>query len=200
MKQWLWPPKTGHLFVLALFFLVVSVFALRSNNLKMVEMRELVFVEDKNNGAIAERIDELRVYVYSRMNTSTTVELKYTYERAAEKAVAEAAKNAGSTENIFNGLPASCSASRDFSNITEPCVRDHINKRLKELGGENPRPVKVPDKRLFIYSFKAPLFSFDLAGISLLLAAGFGIAGVAVVAVRFIRNEVAFYKGDIDGL
>lgn len=198
--KWLWPPKTGHLFVAALLFGLIGVFALRSNNLKMVELRAAVFIEDQSNGQISERLDELRSYIYNHMNTSTTVELKYTYERAAQTAITAAASGIQQNVNIFDGLPASCSTSRDFSNITEPCVRDYINKRLQELGGDNPKPVNLPDKRLYTYSFKAPLFSFDLAGFSLLAAAISGITGGIIVCTRFVRNELAFYKGDIKGL
>ncbi len=199
--KWLWPPKTGHLFVIALILALIGVLALRGNNLRMVELREDVFAEDKKNGQISESLDVLRSYIYSHMNTSTEIELKYSYERQAQAAITAAANNGGQQNfNIFDGLPASCSTSRDFSNITEPCVRDYINKRLQELGGDNPRPVDLPDKRLFIYSFQAPLFSFDIAGICLLLSAVMGVSGATIIIIGFLRNEIAFYRGDINGL
>lgn len=185
----------------ALILALIGVLALRGNNLRMVELREDVFVEDNKNGQISESLDTLRAYIYSHMNTSTEVELKYSYERQAQAAITSAANSGGQQNfNIFDGLPAGCSTSRNFSNITEPCVRDYINKRLQELGGDNPKPVDLPDKRLYIYSFRAPLFSFDLAGISLLLSAVLGVSGATIILIGFLRNEIAFYRGDINGL
>jgi hypothetical protein len=48
---------------------VVSVFAMRANNLKMIELREQVFQADKEDGDVESALRELRSFVYGHMHT-----------------------------------------------------------------------------------------------------------------------------------
>lgn len=85
------------LFGLGLFFAVTALFALRQNNQKMIQLKQSVFSADEKNGDVEGALRNLRVFVYSHMNTNLAsgsnavrppIQLKYHYERlvAAEKA------------------------------------------------------------------------------------------------------------------
>lgn len=165
----------------------------------MADIREQVFIADEKNGDISKAIDTLRLFIYQHMNASTTVELKYSYERAVQKTLKEFEKSDGSGNNIFEDLPDDCNTG-EFVDSTAPCVQDYIDKRLKQIGGGNSEVMKLPDKRLYIYDFRSPLLSFDFAGWMLILSSISGLAATAWVIGKFIRDEVAFYKGDIEGL
>jgi len=197
--DWLWPPKSAHFFIAALLLGVVAIMNLRANNLKMVELRAAVFAADEAAVPVGEKLDSLRAYIYRHMNTSTEVQLKYSYQRKAQELIKKN-NNIASNVDIFDDLPPGCSVSQTFSNITDPCVRNHINKKLKEIGNHNPQPLILPDKRLYIYQFKAPLLSLDPAGLTLAAAIISGLTGCFMVVINFMRNELAFYRGDIDGL
>ena len=195
----LWPIKSWHFIVLAIVLAASGVVGLRNNNVRMAEIREDVFAADEAGEGIGASLDELRGFVFSHMNASTEVELKFTYERAAEAAIKEN-NNVTSNANIFEGLPSECGGSASFADSTDPCVRDFIDRRIAELGGENPTPTSLPDKNLYIYTFESPLLSLDFAGISLLLSLLSVFAAVGMIGWNFVKNELSFYTGDIEGL
>ena len=100
-----WPPKPWILMTVAVMFGVIGVFGLRNNNLQMVQLRDKVFVADKNNANLPEAMKDLQVFVFTHMNSSTKIELKYTYERAAEAAIKESSNITTGQGNIFDKLP-----------------------------------------------------------------------------------------------
>lgn len=181
-----------------MIFAAIGVFMLRANNLKMSEIRERVYIADEKNEGLSDAIDELRLFTYSHMNASTTIELKYSYERDVQKALKNVDNKSGGG-NIFDDLPADCEAGA-FVDRTAPCVQEYIDKRIREIGGGNSQVLKMPDKRLYVYDFKSPLLSFDTAGWMLILSSGSAITGAGWILARFIKDEIAFYKGDIEGL
>jgi hypothetical protein len=69
---------------------LLCILALRHNNIQMTRLRDAVYVADKNNGDVNGAIHDLRLYVYSHMNTNLSsshgnikppIQLKYTYQR-----------------------------------------------------------------------------------------------------------------------
>ena len=191
--------KPGYLFGLALIFAALGIFGLRSNNLKMADIREGVYIADEKNQGVSKAIDNLRLFIYKHMNASTNIELKYSYERAVQKTLRKSEKTNNGGNNIFEDLPADCNTG-EFVDSTAPCVQEYIDKRIREIGGDNSQVIKMPDKRLYVYDFRSPLLSFDFAGWMLILSSMSALAGAAWIIGKFIRDEVAFYKGDIEGL
>jgi hypothetical protein len=191
--------KPWHLFIICIVTAAIGIHAVRQNNIKMALLREDVFIADKQNEPIDEPLNVLRDYIAKHMGTSTDVPLKYSYERATKKVLETTTDVNGKPSDIFADLPASC-ASGGFIDSTKPCVKDHINQKLAQLGTKQVALTQVPDKKLFNYSFSAPIISYDLAGMSLVVAALSGIYGLCLVIWRFFRAELAYYKGDIDGL
>ena len=58
------------LFVVFIAATITCVFALRQNNLQALKLRDAVIEADKNNKDIEGALKELRVYIYSHMNTN----------------------------------------------------------------------------------------------------------------------------------
>jgi len=48
----------------------LSIYGLRANNLKMIELRQTVIKTDEDNGDIETALNNLRQFVYAHMNTN----------------------------------------------------------------------------------------------------------------------------------
>lgn len=153
-----------------------SVYYLRQNNLKMLELRQEVFDADKNDGDVSTALSNLQQYVASHMNTKLpklgdekAIQLKYTYERlvAAEAARVSAARtklNLEATEYCQKTYAASSFA------VRTQCVQDYYDARpITEL--------TIPNEA-YGYDFVSPLWSPDIAGWSLVAA---GVLGVVLI-------------------
>jgi hypothetical protein len=176
----------------ALVFALIGVFALRANNLKMLDLRQAVFVADEQNGDVEAALKSLREHVYGHMNTDLTagsngiyppIQLKHRYERlvAAEKdrVGSHNAQVANDAQNLCEQrFPGS------FSGGTRvPCVREYIDANSTS---ETPIP-----EGLYQFDFESPGWSPDLAGWSLVLSAmSMGIAIIVFVSERWLRHYI----------
>lgn len=183
--------RPWHFLVLALISGVICVFALRANNLRMIELRQAVYQADKDNGNVEAALRELREHVHSHMNTSLAagsnvrppIQLKYTYERLL------AARNAGSAANnsdIYTqaqqycekAIPSGFSGSYRLS-----CIQTFV----KENGLKTSEPIP---KNLYQFDFVSPAWSPDLAGWSLIATAAFFLIFIGSSLFRYvIRRE-----------
>ncbi len=177
---------------LAVFFSVVSVFALRANNQKMIDLRESVYSADEQNGDVEGALKALREHVYAHMNTSLTagdnsirppIQLKYTYERLIEAEQAKQANNDGLVTEA-----------QDYCERTQPesfygrgrldCIRSYLDQHGVQVSSD----IFIPED-LYKFDFVSPSWSPDLAGWSLVLAVLFGLAfvlrAVGELLVRF---------------
>lgn len=175
------------------FFLsaVVCLGALRSNNQKMIELRNGVYAADKRGEGIEEALGELRGHVYSHMNTSLSstnngikppIQLKYTYERLL---AAEQEKAAQSGNSLYTDAQNYCQAqnSIEFSGRSRiPCIEEYVASRTAVV------PSNIPVS-LYQFDFISPSWSSDLAGWSLVSAALFGMALAGTVLVRFLATK-----------
>lgn len=162
--------KAWHFFALFLLSLMISVFALRSNNLNMVHLRDQVYEADKNNGNVEQALQNLRNYVQRHMNTELSsgatavyppIQLKYTYERLqqAENERIQVANNALYTQaqKVCESLyPGSFSGGPRV-----PCIEQYIAQHGVKVN-------VVPDS-LYKFSFITPSWSPDFAGWSLVI-------------------------------
>lgn len=158
--------------VLALVLFVVSIFALRANNQKMLELRAAVFTADEKNGDVEGALRDLREHVYAHMNTDLAVgdnairppiQLKYRYERLVE---AEQAKlQAGTNGDIYIRAQNYCEQRfpSGFSGSNRlPCIRDYLDRNGAQVSEETTIP-----EDLYKFDFVSPKWSPDLAGLSL---------------------------------
>lgn len=165
------PIKPLYLFAPFIIMAAISVFALRQNNLKMVELRNNVYAADEKGGDVEKALQELRTYVHGHMNTSLTsgnnsvyppIQLKYTYQRM-QKAEQERVK--GESARIYTDAQNYCEKqnSTDFSGRNRvPCIEQYVSQHTVSTAS-------VPDA-LYKFNFASPRWSPDVAGFSLALA------------------------------
>lgn len=159
----------------AAFFLgmaVYSLLALRSNNVAMIELREKVYQADLQNSDVETPLRELRQYIHAHMNTDPAsgsnairppIQLKHRYERLV---AAEKQRVADANTRVYTEAQAYCERQNPGSvsgGSRVPCIEQYVSSNGVR---ENP----IPDS-LYKFDFVSPRFSFDSAGISLLLAA-----------------------------
>lgn len=177
---------------LGLFFAVVALFALRHNNQTMIGLKQAVFTADEKDGDVEGALKNLRVYVYSHMNTNLAsgpnavrppIQLKYRYERlvAAEKArVADpGALYTDAQKDCERRIPAGLSGSNRLV-----CIQQYIDSHPASA------PAAIRDD-LYKFDFVSPSWSPDLAGWSMVAMAGcFVLFFIRYISEWLIRTEL----------
>jgi hypothetical protein len=174
------PLRPRYLFIAALLCLALSAFALRANNLKMIQLRDAVYTADKNNGDVSGALSRLQAYVTSHMNTRLSgpngvyppIQLKYTYDRL------RAEQSKSTNEQVYSDAQKYCEAQNpnDFSGRNRvPCIQEYV-----EAHGVQQKTIP---QSLYKFDFVSPVWSPDLAGLSVLATILFALAGLAVWAV-----------------
>lgn len=163
---------------------LVSIWALRHNNLTMIKLRDALYAADKSDGDVNTALNNLRQYVYGHMNTDLSsggntikppIQLKYTYERLQSTAQQQATNSGLYTqaEDYCQALiPANVSIS-GRGRIS--CVQDYILSH----GGQKASAIPTA---LYEFDFLSPAWSPDLAGWSLIATAVFFLAFVLKLA------------------
>lgn len=163
---------------------LLGIYSLRQNNLQMIRLLNTLIAADKEDGDTVTALNNLRTYIYGHMNTdpaSSTnairppIQLKYTYDRlvAIEQKKADQA-NVG----VYAGAQAVCEqrAAAGDSGAGFSCVANYVTEN-----GVKPKP--VPDS-LYKFDFLSPVWTFDMAGISLVLSALFMIMFIIRLALE----------------
>lgn len=190
-----------YLFGLAfLISLPISFYFLRQNNLKMIELRDVVLAVDKESGDISKtepKITELRNYVLTHMNASlpNPLELPGSFNVALDQARNKAAKSGNVDAGIYNAAQAECDRQDVPLTVRAECIQNYVLTNSK--AGSEPQNIKIPPKERFTYNFVSPSWSFDLAGLSVALSFTlFTIAWIKFVIsflypklTQFIRNQ-----------
>lgn len=187
-------PVNMYLWLLVASFilsLIICLGALRSNNQKMVELREQVYVADKSGEGVNDSINALRSHVYAHMNTNLSsgsngikppLQLKYTYERLLE-AEQKKAELAGSS--IYTDAQNYCQEqnSQDFSGRNRvPCVQEYIALHQATV-------INIPTSA-YQFDFVSPTWSPDLAGWSLLAGLIFGLSAGLALLFRLLAHKL----------
>lgn len=171
-------------FVIAILVsLGVSMYAIRQNNIRTIELRDAVLQVDKDNGDVETALHDLREYVYGHMNSDLAsptgayppIQLKYRYERLA---VAEKERVSAANAQLYTEAQAYCETAiptgRSLNRID--CIQDYITSK----GGATEKA--IPDA-LYKFAFASPAWSPDLAGWSILVTAVLLIAFIARTSV-----------------
>lgn len=163
---------------LAIFFAVVALFSLRANNLQAVKLRNNVTAVDQANGDVEKALQDLRLYIYSHMNTSLSsggsvyppIQLKHRYERLV---TAEKERFEQQTATVYQDAQKFCEQqnSTDVSGRNRiPCIEQYVTSNVV-----TPQQPIADD--LYKFDFASPAWSPDLAGFSLLFAGIFAFIG-----------------------
>lgn len=167
---------------LIIIFGWLSLYTLRQNNLGMSALRKAVVETDQggDKDQIERSLQALQRYVARHMNTSTQVQLSASYQRDALERQQQAAAELGNVA-LYSRAESECLASGARGSLLAECINDRLSGQAGDL-------VKLPDPRLYRYSFAAPYLSLDLAGLTVL---GFGLffyAGLHQLAVFITRR------------
>lgn len=171
---------------------VICIFALRSNNLQALKLRDNVVKVDQQNSDIEKALRELRAYIYSHMNTNLSsgpnaikppIQLKYRYERLV---AAEQARLGTENSRIYTEAQAECEKKfpKGLSGSGRiPCITDYVaSKGVKQND--------IPDS-LYKFDFVSPRWTPDLAGLSL-IAASIALAFfvIRILVDKWVKAEL----------
>lgn len=173
------PLRAWHFLLLALFFGLLSLVALRHNNLTAIKLRETLTTVDQQNGDVELALKNLRSYIYGHMNTNLSsgsntikppIQLTYRYQRLVQT---EKDRVSAANAAIYNDAQKYCEQQIPdglSGRGRVPCIQDYVaGHGLKE------QPI---NEDLYKFDFVSPMWSPDLAGWSIVLAAIFGIMAV----------------------
>ena len=165
---------------------IVTLLALRQNNLKMIELRDAVIQADETGNDVGEALYNLRTHVHAHMNTDLTsgetairppIQLQKTYERLLQT---ERDRVSVANERIYNDAQAICERRFPTGSLRDgrvQCVEEYVsNNNVKEN--------EIP-KELYQFDFISPLWSPDLAGWSLIVS----VSIVLLLALRFLLER-----------
>lgn len=179
------------IFVLSTF---AAAYALRQNNLQAIALRDKVLQVDKDNGDVEAALRELREYTYAHMNTRLSsdtgiyppIQLKYRYERLV---AAESARTEGENRDIYAEAQRDCERRfpQGLSGSNRlPCIKEYVDAN----GGPTAQPRSIPDG-LYKFDFVSPVWSPDLAGWSMVVAAfSLLLLSIRVFAGLWIRHQL----------
>lgn len=154
---------------------VIAVWALRDNNLRMIELREAVITADKSGEGLNDALVNLREHVYSHMNTDLTsgnnsiyppIQLQHTYERLTK---GEEDRVAATNKKVSEDAVTICEQRFGSGQLRDgrvQCVQDYITANSVKVADDVP-------KELYQFAFVSPRWSPDLAGWSLVASAIF---------------------------
>lgn len=168
-------PISGWYFLLlAVLCFSIAAFALRQNNIRMLELREQVFIADEQGEGVEEALRALREHVHAHMNTNLTssetairppIQLQYTYQRLNE---AEQNRVRAANTQIYQEAEDICERrfpAGQLANGRVQCVEEYL---LSSGVVANSVP-----KELYQFDFVSPRWSADIAGWNLVFGSLF---------------------------
>lgn len=170
--------KNWQLLVLLLIMTIVSATFLRLNNLGMVERRTAVINADANGDkeVLRTRIVELQTYISHHMNTSLEkgIYLTSTYERDRDAALAAAESATNPNSAVYQQASIECrerfrGGVASFRNDYVQCVVEKVGSMVPQ--SDPTAGLKLPKSDAYRISFASPLWTPDLAGLSVLICA-----------------------------
>jgi hypothetical protein len=186
------PLHPGYFVGLAVVSSVVCVFALRANNQQMLNLREQVFIADKNNTDVQAPLRALQSYVTTHMNTDLNAEgatvyppiqLRYTYERLVRQ---QSDQIAAANNEIYTTAQRECERlnPNDVSGRARiPCIESYVQSHTSKV-------TPIPDA-LYKFSFVSPRWSPDVAGWSMVVAVLSALLAVIFALLRFALKRLS---------
>lgn len=170
------------LIITFMIFAGVSIFALRSNNLRMTELRQAVYIADENDGDVELALRELRTFVYAHMNTDLRagssssqppIQLVNRFERAVASEQARVAAQNNATQ-VYADAQARCEKSSIPLTARAQCIQDYVAQN-----GNGIPQLSLPPKEFYTFDFASPFWSPDIAGWSLVATVFVGLLIIA---------------------
>lgn len=174
--------KTWHILVLFVMVALLAAWALRQNNLKMIDLRQKLIQADVANSGTQEAASELSRFVSNHMNTNLgqSVQLVNSYNRDYRALIQDSEEVNGS---IYDDAVQKCVNVNIPVTTQSECIKQEVEKNTANLNVGT-----VADLPIELYSINvlSPAWSPDLAGFSVLAAVLLFIA----LVIRFIAGLI----------
>lgn len=179
---------TKHLFVAFILLVMLSTAALRQNNIQMGELRDDVLQADELGEDISEPLRLLQEHVTSHMNTrmAQPLNLVGSFNRAVEEE-RKKAEQTGANPEVYQRAQEVCENPNVVLSVRAQCIQDYVTENAPE--GTAPEQLNIPPKELFIYDFRSPAWSPDLAGWSMVLSVVAGSLLAQRAIARSLKKE-----------
>lgn len=168
---------------------LTSLYLLRRNNLKMVELRDVLREADKSGNGVDQALTDLQQYVLHHMNTSLATEsvyppiqLEFTYKRLMEQ---ENSKADSQNSQLYIKAKDYCERVNPNSVLGRdrvPCIEQYLQDN------QTVQPSTVSPS-LYKFDFIAPKWSPDMAGWSLVLTVLLLIGLIARVITGYLTKK-----------
>ncbi len=175
----------------------VTIFALRSNNEHMANLRTAVYQADKSGINVAGALNNLQAYVTSHMNTNLSdgagsvyppIQLEYTYQRLVQ---AQTQASLSSNQGLYTAAQAYCQKLDPYhfsGGYRVSCIDQYVTSH----GSGTTQLPSIPPS-LYEFDFISPTWSPDLAGWMLLISVFFVVVTL-LISVMFVYQR--FSKRD----
>lgn len=175
--------------LLIVFGFITATF-LRLNNIGMIERRTAVLEADKAGRTedIAKRLYDLQRYSAAHANATTgPFYLEHQYRRDAQAAYEAASKAESAHGNVNVKAEAVCKPRFTvWSPAYVQCFKEELDKY--PASPDPAQTINLPDTKLYRHSFISPLWSFDYAGLAMLICAGIIIVIVSrLIGIAILR-------------
>lgn len=170
----------------------VAVLALRQNNVRMIELKQAVYLADEKNGDIETALQDLRGFVNSHMNTrmrspdatEPPVQLVHQFDRYV---AAEQAKLANQdTNKVYRDAQAQCENGNIPLTARAQCMQDYILTNSSAAS-----ELSLPPKELYTFDFASPSWSPDIAGFAIIFAGiSYILLLIRLVAGRLLKHYI----------
>lgn len=170
---------------LLLLFVFLSFYGLYSNSNGSKERYETLIATDKAGGDVETALNDLRVYIYSHMNTQIgsdtgikpPIQLEGTYERLVaeeEERVSKINEDLYATAQVEceRSLPTGFSGSNRLA-----CIERYVDN--------NSVKAQTIEDDFYKFDFAPPLWSPDLAGFSILISIILGLVLIIDIYLYF---------------
>ena len=157
----------------------LAIFGLRRNNQIMGQLREAVFVADREDGDIERALQRLRNHVIHHMNsdlvqnreaddtqTEKPIQLAYEYYRDT------LAVHQSVVDELGSGMPAVLEQSRAVCETDQVPISERLvclQAETQRLGRSGYPPIEPLVKDFYVFDYVSPDWSPDLAGWSIVI-------------------------------
>ena len=178
--------KTWQLVITLIILVILSVVFLRTNNVRMIELRDEVIAADASgDGEVLQAAaTRLQNHVSRHMNTDTgQIALQTSYNTAVRRAFAEANNDIDASGYAVAAEQCKTVLYASGYQSYAACVANAVG--ISESKFKTP---ELPNPAMFYLSYAAPVISFDLAGVAMVLA-----TVVFFVIILKLLTEVTLY-------
>ena len=185
----------------------LAVFGLRRNNQVMGQLREAVFVADKEDGDIEGALQRLRNHVLHHMNSDLVQNREAGDDTQTEKPIQLAYKYYRDTlvahqsvvDRLGSGMAGPLEQARAVCETDEVPISERLvclQAETQRLGGSGYPPIEPLVKDFYVFDYVSPDWSPDLAGWSIVI---FRLTLLAIILSWFFGPVLTLARSLIAG-